>query len=147
MDEEEPWTQPSVFTRVLPQDESKASYFKADVWHTVNLGVGRGWVASSLVILLSFFAGSSIPNKLLAMTQAYYDFCSSSVSRASNIDLEMILKSRVLRVPRQFVYELTPTASNRVFENIQKLMKPPRFPRRSSSLPKGSRRTSLAGPP
>ena len=79
--DEMPWQTESVFTRLLPQFAYKPSYFKPDPWHTVNLGTGKSWVAGCLVLLLPLFAGQTIPERLEAMTAAYYHFCNTSATR------------------------------------------------------------------
>ena len=80
--DEMPWQAESCFSRLLPQFAYKPSYFKPDPWHTVNLGTGKSWVASCLVLLLPLFAGRSIPERLASMSTAYYNFCNTSATRA-----------------------------------------------------------------
>ena len=84
-DEELPWPPggETAFTRLLPQDVSLASFYKPDVWHCVNMGVGKGFCASALVVLLSLdhFGMGSVETKLARMTSEYYAFCSNSVPR------------------------------------------------------------------
>ena len=79
--DEMPWETESPFTRLLPQFADKPSYFKPDPWHTVNLGTGKSWVASCLVLLLPLFAGNNISVRLEAMSAAYYNFCTTSATR------------------------------------------------------------------
>ena len=80
--DELPWKSPGPFTRILPQDHTYLpGFFRPDAWHTINLGMGRSWVANCLVLLLALFPASSVPNQLKAMSKAYDAFCSNSVSR------------------------------------------------------------------
>ena len=82
IEEELPWKSPGPFTRILPQDPTNLAYFyRPDPWHTINLGMGRSWVANCLVLLIDLFPASSIPNQFKLMSQAYGNFCSNSVSR------------------------------------------------------------------
>ena len=83
VDEELPWLpgDESSFTRLLPQDgNSLAGYYKPDIWHIVQLGVAKSWVASCFVLILPFLGGNSIPERLQALSAAYGFFCSSSES-------------------------------------------------------------------
>ena len=84
VDEQLPWEpgDESYFTNLLPQDtNSLASYYRPDVWHCVNMGVGKSWVASVLVLYLPLFVGNSIPEKLQSMSQEYTRFCQNSAAR------------------------------------------------------------------
>ena len=87
MEEEPPWRpgNESPFTRLLPQDPSRlAGFYRADVWHTVNLGVGKSWVASAMVLILPLFEGGSVPARLVALSNAYFQFCRNSETRQIN---------------------------------------------------------------
>ena len=81
LDEQEPWDEEPCFLRLLHDAGSKASFFKPDVWHTINLGVGRSWLSNCIVMLID-----TLPD-LKQMTQeevleflsnSYIDFCESS---------------------------------------------------------------------
>ena len=50
-----PWEREAAFTRLLLKDSAPngaARFHKPDLWHTFHLGVGKSWVASSLLLLL-----------------------------------------------------------------------------------------------
>ena len=83
MEEELPWTTPSVFTTSLLQHtEHLAHFYRADPWHAVNLGVGKSWGASALVLLLeNFFVEGSLDQRLQQLSIAYVDFCKTSVAQ------------------------------------------------------------------
>ncbi|CAJ1392084.1 unnamed protein product [Effrenium voratum] len=85
IDEEPPWDREPCFTRVLPRDvASPSSYFKPDVWHTVNLGVGRSWVASCVVCLtrnLDELSGLTPEHALQQISASYISFCENSAPR------------------------------------------------------------------
>ena len=81
LDELDPWDREPCFLKLLHDVGSPASFFKPDVWHTVNLGVGRSWLSSCIVMLIDTL------DDLKAMTQEavldfltsdYISFCESS---------------------------------------------------------------------
>ena len=81
LDELDPWDREPCFLKLLHDVGSPASFFKPDVWHTVNLGVGRSWLSSCVVMLIDTL------DDLKAMTQEavldfltsdYISFCESS---------------------------------------------------------------------
>ena len=54
-----------MFTRVLMHEpDKKESFHKVDLFHTVNMGVGKTFAASSLVILLKHCPGNSVEERL-----------------------------------------------------------------------------------
>lgn len=85
IDEQPPWDDLPCWVRVLPHDRnSPAAYFKPDVWHTVNLGVGRSWVANCVVLLacnLPEFESLSIDDTLARLSTSYVAFCEASEPR------------------------------------------------------------------
>ena len=79
VDEELPWETASAFTLLLPQiRDSLASYYRPDIWHLVNMGVGKSWIANCLVLMLHLFDGTSVVQRLESMSAAYSSFCSNS---------------------------------------------------------------------
>lgn len=73
---EDPWEQEAVFTRVLMHDTAnKASFHKVDLFHTVSLGVGKTFAASSIAIIQPICDGTSVPSRLQTMTSMYLEFC------------------------------------------------------------------------
>ena len=52
LDELDPWDREPCFLKLLHDVGSPASFFKPDVWHTVNLRVGRSWLSSCVVMLI-----------------------------------------------------------------------------------------------
>lgn len=74
--QEDPWNEEAVFTRILMHEpESKASFHKVDLFHTVSLGVGKTFAASSFVILQPICDGTSVPSRLQVLTSMYLEFC------------------------------------------------------------------------
>ena len=84
MEEELPWTTPSCFTtKLLQHTEHLAHFYRADPWHAVNLGVGKSWGASALVLLIeNFFVEGSLDTRMEQLSTAYLDFCRTSVARS-----------------------------------------------------------------
>ena len=83
LDEQLPWEpgDESHFTNLLPQDTSSpASYYRYDVWHTVNMGVGKTFVSSALVLLLHLFDGNNIVDRFQSMSVEYERFCQNSAA-------------------------------------------------------------------
>ena len=82
LDESDPWDETPCFIEKLLHDPgSRASFFKPDPWHTINLGVGRSWIASSLVMmmgLLDELKDLSQDDALAYLTADYISFCESS---------------------------------------------------------------------
>ena len=74
--EELPWDEEPAFTRVLLHEpDLKETFFKPDVFHTVSLGMGRNYAASSLAHLQRYCDGSSIDARLLELSANYVEFC------------------------------------------------------------------------
>ena len=69
-----PWEREAAFTRLLLKDSAPngaARFHKPDLWHTFHLGVGKSWVASSLLLLSIVFAGNSIDARFDKMNQEF----------------------------------------------------------------------------
>ena len=60
------------------QRHHKASHFKIDAFHTVNLGVGKVFAASSLCFLSDLCSGNTIDERLADMTSCYLEYCKDS---------------------------------------------------------------------
>ena len=56
-------------------EESKASFYKPDVFHTVTLGIGKTFAASSLAYLQELYEGTSIEARFESLTADYLEFC------------------------------------------------------------------------
>ena len=66
-------------TRVLLHDPSfKSAFHKVDVWHSIQLGQGKCYVASAIAGLLDIFEGSSVEAKLAAVTTEFLSYCRDS---------------------------------------------------------------------
>ena len=89
LDEQDPWHDKPCWLRVLPYNrDSPASYFKPDVWHTVNLGVGRSWVANCIVLLvrlLGEFQELNIEQAMASLSGSYVAFCAGSEPRLNAV--------------------------------------------------------------
>ena len=79
MFQELPWYEEACFTRILLHQPEKKPYFhKPDVFHTVSLGIGKTFAASSLAILQRLLDGTSIESRISEMSSAYLEFCRES---------------------------------------------------------------------
>ena len=82
LDECDPWDIEPCFLKLFHDTGSKASFFKPDVWHTVNLGVGRSWVSNCIVMLIGALGdlkAMSQDEVLQYLSTEYVAFCESSV--------------------------------------------------------------------
>ena len=80
LDEEDPWLTESWFTKLLPMPTFRASFYKPDCWHIVNLGVGKSFAANALVMFLPLWNANSVEEGLQLMSRAFSSFCSNSES-------------------------------------------------------------------
>ena len=84
LDEIDPWEEePCFIAKLLHDPGSRASFFKPDVWHTVNLGVGRSWISNSIVMMigsLDELNAMSQEDALSYLSADYISFCESSES-------------------------------------------------------------------
>ena len=58
-----PWSKEACFTRLLWMDlapNGRARFHRPDVWHTVNLGVGKSFISSCFAIIQKAMPGRSI---------------------------------------------------------------------------------------
>ena len=71
-----PWTTEACFTRLLMHDaNNKASFHKVDLFHTVSLGVGKAFAASSLALVQTLCNGNSVTARMSELTSLYREFC------------------------------------------------------------------------
>ena len=76
MHTEDPWDHEAVFTRVLMHERNKkAAFHKIDIFHTVSLGIGKSFAASSLAILQTLCPGRSVEKRLQSLSSSYLEFC------------------------------------------------------------------------
>lgn len=74
----DPWMQESPWTKLLLVDlavQGRARFWKADLWHTVHLGMGKDFCASSLVLISQILPGSNVDLRFEALSQLYKQFC------------------------------------------------------------------------
>ena len=77
----DPWNREAAFTRLLMKDCSlngSARFHKPDLWHSVHLGVGKAWAASSLLLLASKMGGRNIDAKFEIINSAFVSFCKAN---------------------------------------------------------------------
>eukprot|EP00438_Fugacium_kawagutii_P023150 Skav208959 [mRNA] locus=scaffold1580:286172:287947:+ [translate_table: standard] len=78
-----PWDRTPPFLRHLHHDTfDAASFFCADLWHCIHLGVGRSWVASVINLLLSELPQSNLDLKWEFLTSHYHRWCRANKVQA-----------------------------------------------------------------
>ena len=72
-----PWKTESPFTKWLVCDEAfPAMLYRFDIWHIFHLGLGRAYIASTLVLLLSLWdATTTIDARFNELSTSYLRFC------------------------------------------------------------------------
>ena len=71
-----PWRTTPPLVRYLLHDESNpATFFCADLWHTVHLGFGRSWVSSIVNLALTVLPQSNLDLKWQFLTEHYHAWC------------------------------------------------------------------------
>lgn len=81
LDEMDPWDREPCFLRLLHDSSSRASFFKPDVWHTINLGAGRSWLSNSVVMFiytLDDLKAMTHDDVLAFSSRDYIAYCESS---------------------------------------------------------------------
>ena len=79
MHTEVPWEEEAIFTTTLRHDKNKkADFHKIDLFHTVSLGIGKQFAASSLSILQSICNGSSVEKRLQSLSSVFIEYCKES---------------------------------------------------------------------
>ena len=74
-----------IWTQVLMHDrDSPNSFHKVDVFHTISLGVGKSYAASSLSILQECMNGRSIDERMQELSCRYLEFCKDRPLRFSH---------------------------------------------------------------
>ena len=76
MEKQEPWEYEACFTKILLHEpDKKASFHKIDAFHTVSLGIGKAFAASSLSILQTLCDGTSIDARFWHLTEMFLEYC------------------------------------------------------------------------
>lgn len=71
-----PWEEEACFTRILMHERaSKETFHKIDVFHTVSLGVGKSFAASSFTLIQLLVEGNSLPARFEELSSLYLEFC------------------------------------------------------------------------
>lgn len=72
----EPWSQFPKYLRRLPLDNvHPAMHFQGDPWHTIHLGIGRGFVTSTTCLALQFVPMRLVEEKWQWLTDHFLQFC------------------------------------------------------------------------
>ena len=73
---EAPWREEPLFTRVLMHEpDKKEAFHKPDLFHCVNMGVGKTFAASSCVILLQLCPGNNADERVRQLSSWYIQYC------------------------------------------------------------------------
>ena len=71
-----PWNETPGIVRILPHNRSDpGSFFKADVWHCIHLGIGKSFIASTVQVALEFVPASNNDQRFEWLTQHYVQWC------------------------------------------------------------------------
>ena len=71
-----PWDKTPVLLKHLPHDTNDlASFFQIDLWHTVHLGFGRSYIASTVQLALECVPCSNLEEKWKWLTCHYHTWC------------------------------------------------------------------------
>ena len=72
---ETPWAQEPVLLKLPCRASNPATLFQPDIWHTFHLGIGRTFLACTMVLALPLCNGSNNDERFAAMTASYVRFC------------------------------------------------------------------------
>ena len=73
-----PWVvEPPLSRWLCSERTSPAAFYKLDIWHTFHLGVGRSFIASTIVLCMSLaqFASRTIDSTFDKLSESYLAFC------------------------------------------------------------------------
>ena len=74
----EPWEEESAWTIFPYQDLScngKNRFYKVDIWHTVQMGVGKDFASAALCLLARAVPASNIDSRFQVLSDEYIAFC------------------------------------------------------------------------
>lgn len=73
-----PWVREAALTRHLMQDgavNGDARLHKFDAWHALHLGVGKSWIAGSMMLVQAIVPGNNIDVRIELLCSEYRSFC------------------------------------------------------------------------
>ena len=76
-----PWETETCFTRMLWIDlgaNGRYRFHRPDIWHTINLGIGKAFVASAFSIIQKALPGRSIGARFSHLAGDYQAFCKAN---------------------------------------------------------------------
>lgn len=78
-----PWVvEPSVVSLSCHDLENPASFFQIDLWHTVHLGFGRSFIASTVQLVLDVLVLNNLDEKWSFLTRHYLGWCKKNKCQA-----------------------------------------------------------------
>ena len=71
-----PWSREPPLSKWLPNETAhRSSTYRLDIWHCFHLGIGRSFVASTIVLCLQTCAASTLEGRFMELTTSYLCFC------------------------------------------------------------------------
>lgn len=90
-----PWTVESPWTIFPYQDTAvngKSRFYKVDIWHTVQLGVGKDFAASAMCLLVRDICASNIDDRFQILSEKYLAWCKKNqkTKYVTKLDKKMV---------------------------------------------------------
>ena len=73
-----PWSSESLWTQILMQDESvngKPSFYRPDIWHVVQMGVGKDFASAAMVLLVRVLPATNVDDRFALLSDMYLRWC------------------------------------------------------------------------
>lgn len=70
----------------------KPRFFKADIWHTIQLGTGKDFAAAAMVLLVGLLPASNVDERFNLLSAEYINFCKAfhKVKYVKKLDKKMV---------------------------------------------------------
>lgn len=100
---ERPWAEgnePEILSGLPLQPRQPEEFFRVDLWHTFHAGVGKVWIAASIVCISEFgIPGNSVEAKLQWINSDWTEFC-----RSKRIRPALKIERKTLSYPQSSSY-------------------------------------------
>ena len=88
---EHPWDDEPLHTQILMHDPNqKEDFHKIDLFHTISLGMGKGFAASAVSILQEILPGSSIEQRMKEFSGMFLEYCRDSGLQSCSISIWLL---------------------------------------------------------
>jgi hypothetical protein len=88
---EHPWDDEPLHTQILMHDPNqKEDFHKIDLFHTISLGMGKGFAASAVSILQEILPGSSIEQRMKEFSGMFLEYCRDSRLQSCSISIWLL---------------------------------------------------------